>query len=440
MRTKSPSAGPRGKRTLSAASPVASPRKRRESSRVDASQSKGGVSLPQLLPKGSPWHFVSLGERVRPIEWPLIYVFFPALVFVYAPPAVTAIFLTNATRQLILFLLVCQLPVLATGKMWFVDVAWPWGLVLMALTAFQGTGWWLRRLLVSTTMLLHGGRMALGAILLFGVKTKFTYVFEEDLQRYVYAKHRWGHHNGMPDAWWWIKAQHETLQQCFANSVLLALPILLPAVNPSTNLSVLEIVGWLFWLLGWVFESAADMQKQVFLRNTKRLKVKDATLGLAPWAGKEYFLWNFCRHPNYFGEWCCWLGFVISALPSLCTVCATTVASTPPAPVAAASKTLWFDLFARLHAKITNSPSATAAATTTPMWVCCGLGLGLIYTLRLFYDCLVHWTGAAPSEHFSAAKRPGYQEYQRKVPCFWPRFMPAIVLGCFDHFQRPCWQ
>jgi hypothetical protein len=115
---------------------------------------------------------------------------------------------------------------------------------------------------------------------------------------------------------------------------------------------------------------------------------------------------SLSAQPNYFGEWCCWLGFVISALPSLCTVCATTVASTPPAPVAAASKTLWFDLFARLHAKITNSPSATAAATTTPMWVCCGLGLGLIYTLRLFYDCLVHWTGAAPSEHFSAAKRP----------------------------------
>ena len=35
---------------------------------------------------------------------------------------------------------------------------------------------------------------------------------------------------------------------------------------------------------------------------------------------------------------------------------------------------------------------------------------------RMFYDCLVHWTGAAPAEHYSHLKRPAYSRCRRHHP------------------------
>lgn len=39
-----------------------------------------------------------------------------------------------------------------------------------------------------------------------------------------------------------------------------------------------------------------------------------------------------------------------------------------------------------------------------------------------FHFCLTTWTGAKPAEHFSVLKRPGYKDYQKRVPMFWPNF------------------
>ena len=36
------------------------------------------------------------------------------------------------------------------------------------------------------------------------------------------------------------------------------------------------------------------------------------------------------------------------------------------------------------------------------------------------YNCLVVYTGAIPSEHFSLQKRPGYAKYQQEVNMFFP--------------------
>lgn len=342
--------------------------------------------LKRLIARGSLWHFIAVGERPFPWEWPLIYFLFPALVFVFAPVALTSLFRTNASRQLMMFLPICQLPVLLTGKMWFVDVAWPLGLILMGATALQGPGWHVRRLIVSAVLAIHGGRMAVGGLILFGMKTKFTYVFKQDLQRYVHARLRWSEERGMPAKLWWIKAQHDTLQQCLANSVLLAVPVLVPAANTQPFLCVLEVVGWTCWLLAWLFECVADLQKQKFLLETRKQNTKDATLGLAPWNSSAYCLWTMCRHPNYFGEWCSWVGIVIASLPSLFFVC-----------------------------------------SESPVWVLGGFCVSLIYTLRLLYDCLVHWTGAVPAEFSSVAKRPGYAAYQMSVPCFWPHCLPKMI-------------
>jgi steroid 5-alpha reductase family enzyme len=48
------------------------------------------------------------------------------------------------------------------------------------------------------------------------------------------------------------------------------------------------------------------------------------------------------------------------------------------------------------------------------------IGLGLLFVSRLMYSTLVYYTGAVPAEHYSAKKRPEYQEYQAQTNRFFP--------------------
>lgn len=178
--------------------------------------------------RGSWLNYLALGAKITPIEWPLFYVIFPYLLYVLLPSPAADLFTTNAWRQVMLFIPVVQLPLLLTGKMAYVDIGWPWGLVLLAINGVSlGQGWWLRRYIVCFLMFVHGGRMCLGGAIGFGKRTNWTYIFKEDLPRYQFAAHRWIHDDGMPAAGWMLKAQLDTLQQALANSVVLAAPILI---------------------------------------------------------------------------------------------------------------------------------------------------------------------------------------------------------------------
>ena len=60
-------------------------------------------------------------------------------------------------------------PALVTGRMSWVDIAWPWGLVTIGLTPLlcppeTGAAWSLRTVLVMGAFFAAGGRMALGEI------------------------------------------------------------------------------------------------------------------------------------------------------------------------------------------------------------------------------------------------------------------------------------
>lgn len=143
------------------------------------------------------------------------------------------------------------------------------------------------------------------------------------------------------------------------------------------------------WCVAFRYENRADLQKKAFLADcvarNKALKAKEesgqtvsqserdeirlAVLGMPPYNTDKYSLWTQHRHPNYFGEWCAWLSFAIAAVPSIQAVC------------------------------------AESQVVTFGMLACCFFGV------RLFYDCLIHWTGAGPAEHFSSLKRDKYKEY-----------------------------
>ena len=65
----------------------------------------------------------------------------------------------------------------------------------------------------------------------------------------------------------------------------------------------LQILGAVVWLLGFAFESIGDLQ-------LSRFKADPANAGRVMDRG----LWAWTRHPNYFGDACCWWGvFLVAA-------------------------------------------------------------------------------------------------------------------------------
>ena len=200
----------------------------------------------------------------------------------------------------------------------------------------------------------------------------------------------------MPASHWPFKLLHDAAQQWLANCIFLPAPILLMAVNPRPQLHALEALGLCLWAAAWAFETAADTQKMRFLRAAReRGDVATAVLGHAPYDGPAYRLWTLCRHPNYFGEFACWLGLCLGAVPSLWALVSEGQVS-------------------RLNAGL---------------WA-----FTLLAILRLFYDCLLDWTGAGPAEYYSGRKRPAYAAYQAATRCFFPLELPLV-----DHHRVPGW-
>lgn len=100
-------------------------------------------------PRGSHLHFLltlsRLGGKLHPLEWLLFYFAFPILFYCHTQAELSTLFWTNAWRQIVLFALVVQLPLFFTGHMIYVDIGWPFGLCVLAMTAFDGPGWIGRR-------------------------------------------------------------------------------------------------------------------------------------------------------------------------------------------------------------------------------------------------------------------------------------------------------
>merc|ERR1719277_1659246 len=110
---------------------------------------------------------------------------------------------------------------------------------------------------------------------------------------------------------------HDTLQQCYANAVILALPVMLPCFNKAEHFHPVEILGVVMWCSCWAWENAADFAMHKFKAKVKEDGVKDAVLGYAPYDTSEFRIWTVCRHPNYFGEWMSWNSIIVSSIPSL---------------------------------------------------------------------------------------------------------------------------
>ena len=208
----------------------------------------------------------------------------------------------NGLLQVLLFISVVCIPAYLTKRMSYVDIGWPWGLVLIGvLVLVLGEGYWLRKYIVSGMYLFAGLRMGIGSLILL----KKGHL-DIELSRYKYQRKRWkkaGYTNID------ISLQYEIMLQCFANITFLVIPAILQAFNPQEFLSPLEILGYFFWLVFFGMEHFADIQKQQFFKKAflENRKKQVCNVGL----------WKYSRHPNYFAEWMVWNSLILSSLPSL---------------------------------------------------------------------------------------------------------------------------
>jgi len=88
--------------------------------------------------------------------------------------------------------------------------------------------------------------------------------------------------------------------------------ILLPYFLLLKNRNIFTAVsgaGLVIWIAGLTMETVADFQKKRF-RSCPENKGKWIETGV----------WKVSRHPNYFGEILCWIGFYLFAAPSLAPI------------------------------------------------------------------------------------------------------------------------
>jgi steroid 5-alpha reductase family enzyme len=86
---------------------------------------------------------------------------------------------------------------------------------------------------------------------------------------------------------------------------LLMLPVSL-ALQQQGKIGILAYFGMVIWLLGLLVESAADWQKYRFNTDSKNK---------GRWI--EEGVWQYSRHPNYFGEIAIWIGVYLYCLTVL---------------------------------------------------------------------------------------------------------------------------
>ena len=172
-----------------------------------------------------------------------------------------------------------------------VDVGWTASLVALAcLYAFLGPGMALRRGAIAAMIAVWGTRLC--AYLL-----RDRVLGRPEDPRYADVRAR--------DSWAAAGSFFPFFQAQAMLAVVLSLPALLAAFNPSPQLSALEWSAAALWAVALAGEAVADRQLETF-------KAATASRGKTLQGG----LWRYSRHPNYFFEWLVWVAYAMFALTS----------------------------------------------------------------------------------------------------------------------------
>jgi steroid 5-alpha reductase family enzyme len=115
--------------------------------------------------------------------------------------------------------------------------------------------------------------------------------------RYVNFRKKWGTKFVL------LKAFLHVYMLQMLMSVLISIGFVMINTNSNPDLSYLDVMGLIIWLVGYYFEVIGDKQLKDFLANPDN-RGKILTTGL----------YKYTRHPNYFGEATMWWGIFFIAL------------------------------------------------------------------------------------------------------------------------------
>jgi steroid 5-alpha reductase family enzyme len=102
--------------------------------------------------------------------------------------------------------------------------------------------------------------------------------------------------------WWWRSFFKVFLLQGILMAII-SVPLLAAQFFPGPDrLTVLDLLGVAFWLVGFFFEAVGDLQ-------LARFKANPSNKGTVMARG----VWRYTRHPNYFGDAAQWWGYYLIA-------------------------------------------------------------------------------------------------------------------------------
>lgn len=204
------------------------------------------------------------------------------------------LFLVSMLMLLYFFILFCIGQLIKNNSI--VDIAWGAGFVVIAILSLAlSTDIELRRIVITVLIGIWGIRLSLH----IGRRNWGT---GEDY-RYVAMRQRWG--NKFPR----LKAFLNVYVLQWFLMLVISLPIIysrnieVSAAQDSTLLLVFLIVGIAVWCFGFYFEVVGD-------RQLKQFKQDPSNKGKIMVSG----LWQYTRHPNYFGEAVMWWGIFLIAI------------------------------------------------------------------------------------------------------------------------------
>ncbi len=185
----------------------------------------------------------------------------------------------------VLFVYMCCVYVvsLALKDASIVDIAWGMGFVLQCMSCL---------LLVQATLTMV---FAYVMITIWGTRLSL-HILERKLKkpgedfRYAQWRKAWG-------KWFAVRSFFQIFLLQGVLNLIIGLPIPLIAATTRMPIDALLCAGLLVWAFGFAFETVADWQLQQFLPKRTATN-KFLTDGL----------WQYSRHPNYFGEAVQWWG------------------------------------------------------------------------------------------------------------------------------------
>lgn len=115
--------------------------------------------------------------------------------------------------------------------------------------------------------------------------------------RYTQFKEHWGRHSEL--------MTFLVFQLQGVLMALVSLPILMVCLDNRSFATVFDLLCLLVFFAGFWIEMTADQQLKLFKSNPEN-RGKTCQVGL----------WQYSRHPNYFGEWLIWVSYALFALPT----------------------------------------------------------------------------------------------------------------------------